>query len=99
MLINLPLDVKALYNNILDTAVIPQSWKTATLLPIPKPMKDRNSIEGYRHISLIPFPSKILEKIVAKRLLWFAETRKLISPNQVAFKANRGCVDAHLHID
>lgn len=43
--------------------------------------------------------SKVLEKIVARRLLWFIETKKLISSNQVAFKSGKGCADALLHLD
>lgn len=66
---------------------------------MPKPNKLNNRINGYRPISLIPCSSKILEKIVAKRLLWFLESKNLISSNQVAFKANKGCEDALLHLD
>ncbi|XP_075157738.1 uncharacterized protein LOC142231003 [Haematobia irritans] len=41
---------------------------------------------------------KILERIIASRLSWFLNTRKLIATNQVAFKHNQGCEDL-VHID
>lgn len=88
-----------LYNNILNTSVIPTDWKTATVIPIPKTSKNSIEMKSYRPISLLPCPSKILEKIVATRLYWFSEKNCLISRNQVAFKAGRGCTDALLHID
>lgn len=89
----------SLYNTVLTSGVIPQSWKVATIIPIPKSNKNIEEIKSYRPISLISCLSKLLEKIVATRLQWFCEARKLISTNQVGFKSNRGCADALLHID
>ena len=89
----------SLYNNILDTSIIPHDWKTATLIPIPKNNTDKNTIKGYRPISLISCLSKVLERIVANRIIWFTEKNHLIAKNQVAFKPKRGCADALLFID
>lgn len=51
-----------LYKIIFSSSIIPQSWKTSTIIPIQKLGKDITKIEAYRLISLIPCLSKILEK-------------------------------------
>lgn len=89
----------ALYNEIFTQGIIPQNWKTATIIPISKPTKSPSEVNGYRPISLLPCPAKILERITAKRLLWFLESKNLIDTNQVAFRHGRCTTDALLHID
>ena len=53
------------------------------LTPIPKPNKNPNQLEGYRHISLLPVISKVLEKIISKRFYRFASNK--VNDNQYAF--------------
>ena len=84
---------------IFESSIIPHDWKVATVVSIPKPEKDLLLASSYRPISLITCLSKCLEKIIATRLSWFTKTKQLISPHQVAFKANQSCADALLHID
>lgn len=88
-----------LFNSILNTGVIPQQWKTSTIIPILKPNKDKTSVNSYRPISLIPCTSKILEKIIATRITWALLKNKHLSNHQVAFKPNKGTIDAHSYID
>jgi len=65
-----------LFNSILRSN-IPQTYKVSTIIPIHKPGKDKTLIESYRPISLNPCISKILDKIISKRLWWFVTTKKL----------------------
>lgn len=88
-----------LFNLIFTTGIIPQQWKTSTIIPIPKPKKDITSVDGYRPISLIPCASKLLEKIIATRITWFLLKNQLLSNHQVAFKPNKGTLDALIYID
>lgn len=77
-----------LYNRIYLTGQLPQAWKMAQLCPIRKPGKDPSQFDSYRYISLLPVLSKILEKIVARRLSWFMET---LLPDEVhGFRRRRG---------
>ena len=64
--------VTHLFKCSLDTQKIPGSWKDATIVPIPK---DGNLtlVENYRPISLLPLPSKLLEKIVHIEIFRFLE--------------------------
>lgn len=87
------------YNNILEKGIIPHSWKTAIITCIPKTNKNHSDFSGYRLISLISCLSKLLERIIAKRISWYIETKKLVATNQVAFKTSRGCADSLMHLD
>jgi len=58
-----------LYNLIWEKGFYPDSWRIATIIPIPKPDKNRFNLSNYRHISLISTLSKLLEKMVNKRLV------------------------------
>lgn len=86
------------YNTIFNSGVLPHSWKLAVVVPIPK-NKNPSSVTSFRPISLLPCLSKIIERIIATRLAWYLERKKLIAKEQVAFKVNKGCDDALLHID
>lgn len=80
----------SLYNTILDSGVIPHSFKIATVMPIPKVNEDSPDTNGYRAISLLSYISKILERIITNRIAWFLQTLQLIANIQVAFKRNSG---------
>lgn len=58
--------------------------------------KKVTSIIGYRSISLISCLSKLLEKTIARRLVWFLKQQNLPSPNQMAFKQEQGALDSLL---
>ena len=57
-----------LYTKSLMSGTLPDCWKKATIVPIPK--KDKGS---YRPISLLPIQSKIMEKIMLQRIRWIAD--------------------------
>ncbi|XP_017472296.1 PREDICTED: RNA-directed DNA polymerase from mobile element jockey-like [Rhagoletis zephyria] len=77
-----------LYSNILKTGIYPHDWKEAVLIPIPKLGRNQNSVEGYQPISLLPVLSKILDKIVTRRL-WKACDGKILKI-QHAYMPNHG---------
>jgi len=80
------------FSNILNTH-IPQAYKVSLVLPILKPQKPQIELKSYRPISLNPCISKILDKIIAKRLWWFALTNKLIHNNQFGLKNGKSVLD------
>lgn len=80
-------------NLSMETGVFPECWKTAIVCPIYKGgPKDR--VENYRPISLLPILSKILEKIVNKRLVDYLEKNNLLSDRQYGFRRGRCTEDA-----
>ncbi|GFX81345.1 putative RNA-directed DNA polymerase from transposon X-element [Trichonephila clavipes] len=50
------------FQKLFDNARVPDSWKHAILLPIPKPCKDKTKISSYRPIALTSVFSKTLRE-------------------------------------
>ena len=57
-----------LFSTSINTNTIPQSWKTAKIVPMPKPNKDKNQGKSYRPISLLSNIAKTMERIILKRI-------------------------------
>ena len=74
-----------LINLSLQFGTVPTEMKKAKVLPIHK-ADDTKLIKNYRPISLLPAFSKILEKIVYKRLYKFLTEHKLLSQCQYGFR-------------
>jgi len=87
-----------LFNSILR-ANFPQTYKVSTIIPIHKPGKDKTLIESYRPISLNNCISKILDKIISKRLWWFVTTKKLLNSYQLGFRKGKSVTDCLLFVD
>jgi hypothetical protein len=65
--------------------IFPRERKLAKIIPIFKG-DDANNVNNYRPISLLPIFSKIIEKIVAKRLGSFLEMNDILSNAQFGFR-------------
>lgn len=91
-----------IYNLIWTKNIFPKVWKTAIVVPIPKPGKDRSKSENYRPIALTCNMCKIFEKIINSRLRWFLDFQKIISNNQFGFRSNHSTlahlISIHTHI-
>lgn len=72
---------------------VPQVWKIAEVIMIPKPGKPVNEITSYRPISLLPVLSKLFEKILNKRLLIIINDKKLIPNHQFGFRSQHNCIE------
>ena len=89
---SIPLSI-IIINNSLAMGLVPDMAKLAKIIPIYK-AKDKKNISNYRPISLLPFISKILEKVVHKNLYTFLEKNKVLYPSQYGFQKNRSTVNA-----
>ena len=76
-----------LFNESLSTGVFPQSWCTGRITPIPKD-GDLLSAGNWRPISLLPLPSKLLEKIVHYQISVFLEENRVLDPRQHGFRSS-----------
>ena len=65
------------------------------ILPILKPGKDPQDSSNYHPISLTSCLSKLLEKMMNIRLMWYLEEVNYISRAQSGFRTNR-CTSDHL---
>ena len=70
-----------LINLSLQTSKIPKLWKQANVVPIHKKGK-KELLANYRPISLLPVPSKILERVVFKQVYNYLHQNKILSKDQ-----------------
>lgn len=82
-----------IYNIIWIKQVFPKTWKSAIVIPILKPNKNKTDKDSYRPISLTCCLCKILEKIVNKRLRGHLEDNNIISKFQSGFRENCSSTD------
>ena len=75
--------ISYLFNRSVRESFVPPCLKAANVRPIPKTSKPA-SVQEFRPISLLPILSKLLEKIVMKKILLPAVIDK-ISPSQFAY--------------
>jgi hypothetical protein len=68
---------------MLRIGYFPNTWKIAITIPIHKSGKNKNSPSSYRPISLLPTLSKILERIMLRRMKPYL---KIIPLHQFGFK-------------
>ena len=72
---------------------IPSKWRTAAIITLLKEGKDPKDPTSYRPISLTPCLGKILEKIIANRLIHILEDRGVLTENQAGFRPGRCTTD------
>jgi hypothetical protein len=73
-----------LFSSALSLGHFPQPWKQAKVLPILKPQKPPSHPASYRPISLLSSISKMLERVVARRLAAHAKRLTLYLLNNLA---------------
>ena len=84
-----------LFSLSLSSCKVPELWKTAHVVPVPK--KSCSTVYDFRPISLLPLPSKILEKIVLTSV-----KEKIISTygsNQFGFRPGSSTLLAHIVLE
>jgi len=74
-----------LVNMSLQENIVPDSWKAANVIPLHK-KDDRDKLNNYRPVSILPAASKVLERIVFKHMYNFFHTNKLLTDNQSGFR-------------
>lgn len=88
-----------IYNHIWENNTYPNKWKESIVVPILKPNTEKSDPYNYRPISLSNCLSKILQKIINKRLRWFLETENIISKSQSGFRSGRTTIDSMIQLE
>ena len=76
----------------------PSIWKTSSIIPIHKMGKPLDSPASFRPISLISCVSKLFERIILSRLLFFLESNSILSPRQAGFRPGQSTLDQILYL-
>ena len=90
-IISLPLSI--IVNKSFECGVFPNFFKTAKVVPIPKP-GDPTMPNNYRPISILHVLSKIFEKCIYRRLYDYLELKKILSNDQFGFRKNKSTIEA-----
>ena len=77
---------------------MPNSLKIGKIIPVFK-KGDKHSFSNYRPITLLPCFSKILEKIVYKRLISHLDNNKILNDCQYGFRAGHSCEHALIDLN
>ena len=75
-----------IFNLSYETGKIPEQLKTALVTPVYK-SSDTDKFSNYRPISVLPCFSKVLEKIMYKRLTSYIEKNGILSDHQYGFRS------------
>ena len=76
-----------IFNLSISTGVVPFKLKIAKVVPIHK-KSDIHDVFNYRPISILPYFSKILERLIYNRLYDFLCTNSLLNESQYGFLKN-----------
>ncbi|CAH2090128.1 unnamed protein product [Euphydryas editha] len=86
-----------IFNFSLSSCTFPSVWRNALIIPIPK-SSPSSSGTNFRPISILPFLSKVFERIVYSQLNLYLCTHNLLSPFQSGFRTGHSTVTALIKI-
>lgn len=75
-----------LINESLLSGVFPDVMKKAIVCPIYKKKGSKEEPKNYRPISILPYISKILEKVMKQQIVYYFETNKLFHKSQYGYR-------------
>ena len=86
-----------LFNISINLGRFPESWKTSSVVPIPKSSNHKEA-SNYRPISLLPVVSKILERHFHQHITSYLSEANPLSNKQWGFQAGKSTVTALLSV-
>ena len=69
------------------------SWKISIIVAFLKPGKESTLPQSFRPIALTSCLCKIYERMINSRLVWYLESKNLLSNRQFGFRKNRSTLD------
>lgn len=86
------------YNQSFSSGYCPQIWRNAHIIPILKGGKPASEVESYRPVSLTSCVAKVMERMVANRVRYLAESCHWFSDYQAGFRQTRSTEDQVLRL-
>lgn len=83
-----------LFNSIILTNEFPSQWKKAKIIPVPKTSRG----DEFRPISILPFLSKVFEKIIQKQISTFLDHENILTSKQSGFRKKNSCITALISV-
>ena len=89
--------VSMLFRNSLSEGTFTECCRTAKIIQTFK-SADSNSTVNYRPISMLPFLSKIFEKLMCAKLDYYLKSNNILFTNQFCIRKNSNTSDAIIEI-
>ena len=86
-----------LFQLCFDSGYMPAQWKCANVIPCYK-KGDKHTPGNYRPISLLSIMSKVMEKLISKKMWKHLDQHHLISIQQFGFRAGHSTSDALTYV-
>ena len=86
-------ELLSIFNSSFSLAHCPRIWRVATIIPLLKAGKSPSEVASFRPISLTSCVVKRLERILADRLYYIAETNNMFGRFQAGFRKGQSCED------
>lgn len=90
-LIKFPITI--IFNKSIESGCFPDKLKVAKVIALFKG-GEQNKLSNYRPISLLPWLSKVFERIIHKRMCNFLKKYKLLNESQFGFRKGKSTSDA-----
>ena len=81
IILEISMPLNTIMNLSLNSGQFPNQLKIAKIIPIYK-SSDKKEVSNYRPISVLPFFSKIFEKVMYNRLAHYLDTYTILTQNQ-----------------
>ena len=78
-------------NNCVTTGIFAYIWKKSNVMPVHK-KNDKQLINNYRPVSLLPVFGKIFERIIFDNIYRYLDIHNLLNPYQSGFRPKDSCV-------
>lgn len=80
-------------NSMFLSGFVPEDWKYALVVPIPKPNKAPNRVDSCRPISLTSCLGKVMEKLINERLKWYLDQSMALTKYQAGLRKGFCAID------
>ena len=87
-----------IFNLFWSSHSFPFIWKTSSIIPIHKMGKPLDSPVSFRPMSLTSCVTKLFERIILSRLLFFLDSNSILFPRQAGFRPGRSRLDQILYL-
>ena len=84
--------LELIFKDCLTNGIFPADWKKGSIVPVHK-KNDKQCLNNYRPLFLIPICSKILERLIINVMLGFFIENDLTSQHQSGFKPGDSCLN------
>lgn len=80
-------------NRCIKEGICPDSWKTSTVVPVPK-IRGSKKAEDHRPINMLPNYEKILEIVIQNQICKCLDKNKILIEEQSGFREKHSCETA-----